>query len=66
MTVYKIIGLTLIALGIGMLILGASLFTYQGPPLNPIISDAGKYSFSLFLPTLFLGVVCFYLKGKKK
>ncbi|MBB6109036.1 hypothetical protein SAMN05421821_103273 [Mucilaginibacter lappiensis] len=56
MTTYRIIGIVLIVIGIGMLFLGASLFTYQGPPLNPIVSKMGEYSFFWWLPTLIVGI----------
>jgi hypothetical protein len=52
----KIIGLILIILGIAMLLFGAAMFTYAGPPLNPIIYNLGKYSFYFWLPTIIVGI----------
>jgi hypothetical protein len=63
---YQKIGILIIVLGIGMLVLGASLFTYSGPALNPIVSKMGMYSFFLWLPTIILGVVFLFLKGNNK
>jgi len=45
----KIIGLSITLLGVAMLLLGASIFTYRGSSLNPIISDLGKYPFFLLV-----------------
>lgn len=44
---YQKIGALIIVLGIGMFVLGASLFSYSGPDLNPIVSKMGMYSFFL-------------------
>jgi len=55
MTTYRIIGIVLIVIAIGMFFLGASLFAYQGPPLNPIVSKMGEYSFFWWLPALIVG-----------
>ncbi len=52
-----IIGILTIFLGIGMFCLGGSMFAYQGPPLNPIIYEAGKYSFIFWIPTIIVGIV---------
>jgi len=52
-----IIGLLVIALGIGMFFFGASMFTYRGGALNPIISKAGELSFIFWLPTIVVGLV---------
>ena len=51
------IGLFTIILGIAMFLLGVSLFTYQGPPLNPLVNIAGKYSFLYWLPTIGVGIL---------
>jgi hypothetical protein len=37
-------GFFVILLGIGMFFFGASMFTYQGKALNPIVSKLGMYS----------------------
>jgi len=62
----RIIGKGLIALGIAMLFFGASLFSYSGKPLDPIISTIGKYSFLLWIPTIVLGITILNIKWKKK
>lgn len=66
MTTFRKVGLTLIIIGIGMFILGAYLFSYQGPPLNPIISSMGMYSFFLWLPTIIVGTALTAVGGNKK
>jgi hypothetical protein len=53
-------GLTTL-LGVGMFIFGASMFSYAGPSLNPIISKLGMYSFFLWLPVLGIGLVMFFI-----
>jgi hypothetical protein len=53
---FLIIGMCITILGIGMFIFGASLFTYQGQPLNPVINKLGMYSFFLWLPTICVGI----------
>jgi hypothetical protein len=60
------VGTALIILGIAMLILGASLFSYQGPRLNQTISDLGQFSFMLWLPTLIFGIVLVSRTPKKR
>jgi len=40
-----------------MFVFGASIFSYQGNHLNPIINKAGMYSFFLWLPTIIIGIV---------
>jgi hypothetical protein len=62
----KVIGLVLILIGIGMLLIGGSLFTYSGPPLNPIINNLGKYSFLFWLPVLIVGIAVFTWPQKRK
>jgi len=57
-----IIGLLIIALGIGMFFFGVAMFTYQGNHLNPIISKLGMYSFIGWLPTIGIGVSIILLK----
>jgi ABC-type transport system involved in multi-copper enzyme maturation permease subunit len=66
MTRNRIIGIILIITAIAMLIIGASLFSYLGPPLNPIVSDIGKYSFLYWLPTLIVGILFFSFSKRKK
>ena len=39
-----------------MFIFGASMFTYRGNGLNPIVSKLGMYSFFLWLPTIAVGI----------
>jgi len=65
MTTYRIIGIVLIVIGIGMFFLGASLFAYQGPPLNPIVNEMGKYSFLWWFPTLIVGILLTLISKKK-
>jgi hypothetical protein len=57
MTTYRKVGTGIIILGIAMFLFGASLFSYQGPRLHPIISDVGQFSFMLWLPRLILGII---------
>jgi hypothetical protein len=66
MTKNRIIGIVLIITGVAMLIIGASLFSYLGPPLNPIISEIGKYSFFFWLPTLIVGIFIFSFSKRNK
>jgi hypothetical protein len=66
MSKFKIAGLFLIILGVAMLFLGASLFSYSGPPLNPIVDKLGMYSFLFWLPVLIIGIVIFRIKKNKK
>jgi hypothetical protein len=49
-----------------MLLIGGSLFTYSGPPLNPIINNLGKYSFLFWLPVLIVGIAVFTWPQKRK
>jgi len=44
-------------LGVVMIFIGASLFTYSGPRLHPIIYAIGKWSFFLCIPTFLIGVI---------
>ena len=53
----NIAGLSLIALGFAMAILGISLFTYRGNSLNPVISEMGKFSFLHFIEAILLGAL---------
>lgn len=53
-------------LGVTMFLFGAAMFSYSGPTLSPIISDLGKYSFFLWLPTLILGLSIFTWPQKQK
>lgn len=54
-----ITGAFITSLGIAIFVFGAAMFTYQGPPLNEMVSKAGMYSFLYWLPTLFIGIVIF-------
>jgi hypothetical protein len=51
-----IAGLILIVIGFGMFIFGVSMFSYQGAPLNPIVSKLGMYSFFLWAPIILIGI----------
>ena len=64
MTNYRKIGIIMIIVGVIMFFVGASLFSYQGKPLNPIISDVGMYSFILWLPTIITGAILLLIKKK--
>lgn len=66
MTRNRIIGISLILLGVAMLFFGASMFTYQGNNLNPLVSKAGMYSFFLWLPTIIIGVVFMLIRRNKR
>jgi hypothetical protein len=55
----SLIGVFIIILGIGMFFFAASIFTYQGNSLNPIVSKLGMYSFILWLPTIIFGIALF-------
>ena len=65
MTIQKI-GIGLIILGVLMLLVGGSLFSYQGERLTPIISDIGMISFMFWLPTLITGIILASRKGLQK
>lgn len=65
MSIYQKIGLAMIILEIGMAVIGASFFTYQGPQLNPIVWELGKYSFFSWLPTLIVGIVLCFIRKRK-
>lgn len=64
MSKYQVFGLVVIILGIGMFLYGVSMFTYQGPPLNPIVSKIGEYSFFLWLPTIVIGICLLFIKKR--
>jgi len=51
-----IAGIIILILGIGMFMFGVSMFCYEGPTLNPIVSSLGKYSFFFWLPTIIVGI----------
>jgi hypothetical membrane protein len=53
----SIIGILIMALGIAMFFFGASMFSYQGNSLSPIVSAIGKYSFLYFFPTIVIGAM---------
>jgi len=61
-----IIGLIVIALGVGMFYFGVSMFTYQGKALNPLISKAGEYAFFCWLPTIILGLSIMLFPTERK
>ena len=65
MTLYQKIGIAVTILGIGMFFVGASLFSYQGPTLSPIISDIGMYSFLIWLPTIITGLIVACIRKRK-
>ena len=58
-----IIGLVLLFLGIGMLGIGVSMFTYQGNHLSSILSETGECCFLLCGPVIFIGIVIFIIAG---
>lgn len=60
------IGLCILLLGVGMFLLGASLFSYSGPALNPLVSEAGMWAFILWLPTIIIGIVFMVIPSKKR
>jgi multisubunit Na+/H+ antiporter MnhC subunit len=55
-SVVIIIGLLITVLGTGMFCFGISMFTYQGPPITPFVSEAGEYCFFFCLPALIVGL----------
>ncbi|MGZ3929050.1 MAG: hypothetical protein ACXVJG_18975 [Mucilaginibacter sp.] len=63
---HQIIGLIIMILGVVMFLFGVSMFSYSGPSLNPIVSEIGKYSFFLWLPTLIIGIVTIAWSSKRK
>jgi hypothetical protein len=65
MSKYQKIGSGVTLLAIGMFLLGIGMFTYQGPPLSPIILQLGEYSFMLWLPALIIGIILLCI-GKSK
>lgn len=62
----QVIGICLIILGIAMLFFGASMFTYRGNNLSPIVSKAGMYSFMLWLPTIIVGIIFLLIRRGKR
>ncbi len=66
MTRNRIIGICLIVLGIVMLFFGASMFSYQGNNLNPLLSKAGMYSFILWLPAIIIGIILMVVRRGKQ
>ena len=66
MTTYRKLGAGLVILAVAMLLVGGSLFGYQGKRLNPIISDIGMISFVLWLPTLIVGIIMVSRKTPRK
>ena len=65
MSTYQKIGIITLLLGIGMFLFGASMFTYQGPTLNPIVSKLGMYSFFFWLPTIITGIILLFIRKRK-
>jgi len=57
MTKKTTIAASVTILGVVMIFIGASLFTYSGPRLHPIIYAIGKWSFFLCIPTFLTGVI---------
>jgi len=53
---YQKFGAGFLLLAIGMFVLGIGMFTYQGPPLNPIVFTLAEYSFLWWFPVLLLGI----------
>ena len=48
-----------------MFCFGASMFTYQGPPISNFISKAAEYSFFGWLPTIAIGITFLIIKKIK-
>jgi hypothetical protein len=63
---HQVNGLLITILGVAMFLFGMSMFSYSGPALNPIVSDIGKFSFFLWLPTLIIGIVTLARSPKRK
>lgn len=59
-------GLLIFLLGIGMLICGAGMFTYQGEALTPLVSKLGEFSFIYWVPTVIIGIALFIAGRKSK
>jgi hypothetical protein len=63
------IGVILLILGAGMFVLGVSMFCYNGGIANQfllnVLSEAGKYSFFLWLPTIIIGLVLLSFRPQK-
>lgn len=59
-------GIFTMIVGAAMFVIGVSLFAYQGPPLRPFVSEAGKYSFFLWLPTFAVGVTIVIIGARMK
>jgi len=62
----RIAGLLIFLLGIGMLIFGAGMFTYQGRALSPLVSRLGEFSFIYWVPTVIIGIALFIAGRKNK
>ena len=56
MSKLKKIGLLILISGIIMLMIGGSMFTYSGKPLNPVINIIGAISFFTWLPAIIVGI----------
>jgi hypothetical protein len=66
MTLIRIIGIFLLVLGLGMFYWGVTTFSWQGPGLSEFMSKLGKYSFFLWLPTVFIGISLIVAGRRKK
>jgi len=58
------IALWIIGLGVIMFFTGASIFTYRGNALHPIISKIGMWSFILWFPMVLLGLILLFIYRK--
>lgn len=56
----------LLLTGIGMFCFGVAAFTWSGPGLSQFMSNLGKYSFLLWLPTIIVGLALIAVGGKRK
>lgn len=65
MTSIRTIGIVLLILGLGMFFLAVTVFTWLGSGLSEFISEAGKYSFFLWLPTIIVGIILIH-NGKSR
>jgi hypothetical protein len=62
----RIAGLLIFLLGMGMLILGAGMFTYRGDALTPFVSKLVEFSFIYWIPTVIIGIALFIAGQKSK
>lgn len=64
MMIYKkilISGIVLIILSVIMFFVAASLITYRGNSLHPVITRIGEISLVFWLPALILGIILFFI-----